>query len=85
MTDRTINLTIDVTDPLPTVADLITHGIAAMRVVTRGPGGGNPEVTLSFGDAADEGRPNALRFLADWYGSEDPAADYAIAAGTGAA
>jgi len=81
MTDRTITLTLDVTDAIPTLADLTAYGIAAMRVVTAGPGGGNPELTLTFADGAGEGRPNALRFLTDCYASDDPEGDLTLATG----
>ena len=81
-TRNLLELTLDVTETIPTLEDLRTYGIASMRVRTVGPGGGNPCLTLGFETgAAGHGRRNAERFLAEWMQSEDVEADLAIAIG----
>ena len=69
-----LELTIDVTDAIPTLDDLRKYDIAAMRVRTHGPGGGHPAITLGF-----HCHNNARRFLQEWYGSDDVDGDLAVA------
>ena len=69
-----LELTIDVTDAIPTLDDLLKYEIASMRVRTRGPGGGNPAITLGF-----HGHNHARSFLREWYGSDDVDGDLAVA------
>jgi hypothetical protein len=81
MTD--ITLVMDVAAELPTADDLNKYGIATMAVRRNSPGGGWPEGTVTFTGDGVTPRQNAIAFLAEYYGSQEPDEDlelHAVAA-----
>ncbi len=69
MLRMSVEVTIDAVE-LPTLAALYRFNVRTMHVTTRGPGGGNPELTLTFG-AEDAAR----RFVEEWLEGGAPTRD----------